>query len=211
MCVAIIVLPHVCSGYYCTATRVFGLLLYWHTHTHTHTHTCLVYYCIAKHMCSVAVSFTVFFSVLPKYYRGETPKTNHLYVNSEIILCLPSCTKSHTLSPTIYKRHTYVTLRKFVCKNWLHYSGQLATSNGYVMCVPFRRNKWGVRMRSVPVCGSYRTESTVLHWCCMAANRYLSCHTNMVLLDVNPLNTKRRPLYLKTQFVPRSKHFSSRL
>ena len=28
---------------------------------------------------------------------------------------------------------------------------------------------------------------------------------------LNPLNTKRRPLYLKTQFVPRSKHFSSRL
>jgi hypothetical protein len=27
----------------------------------------------------------------------------------------------------------------------------------------------------------------------------------------NPLNTKRRPLYLKTQFVPRSKHFSSLL
>ena len=25
------------------------------------------------------------------------------------------------------------------------------------------------------------------------------------------LKTKRRPLYLKTQFVPRSKHFSSRL
>ena len=28
---------------------------------------------------------------------------------------------------------------------------------------------------------------------------------------LNPLNTKRRLLYLKTQFVPRSKHFSSRL
>ena len=28
---------------------------------------------------------------------------------------------------------------------------------------------------------------------------------------LNLLNTKRRPLYLKTQFVPRSKHFSSRL
>ena len=27
----------------------------------------------------------------------------------------------------------------------------------------------------------------------------------------NPLNTKRKLLYLKTQFVPRSKHFSSRL
>ena len=28
---------------------------------------------------------------------------------------------------------------------------------------------------------------------------------------VNPLKTKRRLLYLKAQFVPRSKHFSSRL
>ena len=29
--------------------------------------------------------------------------------------------------------------------------------------------------------------------------------------QINPLNTKRRLLYLKTQFVPRSKHFSSLL
>ena len=29
--------------------------------------------------------------------------------------------------------------------------------------------------------------------------------------NINPLNTKRRLLYLKTQFVPCSKHFSSRL
>ena len=28
---------------------------------------------------------------------------------------------------------------------------------------------------------------------------------------INPLNTKRRLLYLKTQIVPGSKHFSSRL
>ena len=28
---------------------------------------------------------------------------------------------------------------------------------------------------------------------------------------INPLKTKRRLRYLKTQFVPRSKHFSSRL
>ena len=27
----------------------------------------------------------------------------------------------------------------------------------------------------------------------------------------NPLNTKRKPLYLKIQFIPRSKHFSYRL
>ena len=31
------------------------------------------------------------------------------------------------------------------------------------------------------------------------------------LLIFNPLKTKRSLLYLKTQFVPRSKHFSSRL
>ena len=29
--------------------------------------------------------------------------------------------------------------------------------------------------------------------------------------DINPLNTKRRLLHLKTHFVPRSKHFSSQL
>jgi len=28
---------------------------------------------------------------------------------------------------------------------------------------------------------------------------------------INPLQTKRRPLYLKTQSLPRCKHFSSRL
>ena len=33
----------------------------------------------------------------------------------------------------------------------------------------------------------------------------------LILCTVKYLNTKRRQLYLKTQFVPRSKHFSSRL
>jgi len=28
-------------------------------------------------------------------------------------------------------------------------------------------------------------------------------------MSINPLQTKRRPLYLKTQSVPRCKHFSS--
>ena len=35
------------------------------------------------------------------------------------------------------------------------------------------------------------------------------CKTN--LTDINPSNTKRRLLYLKTQFVPRCKHFPPRL
>jgi len=34
---------------------------------------------------------------------------------------------------------------------------------------------------------------------------------NFLVVILNPLKTKRRPLYLKTQSVPRCKHFSSRL
>ena len=40
---------------------------------------------------------------------------------------------------------------------------------------------------------------TLLSWCVSETTAF------------NPLKTKRRLLYLKTQFVPRSKHFSSRL
>jgi len=34
---------------------------------------------------------------------------------------------------------------------------------------------------------------------------------SLKLFPINPLKTKRRPLYLKTQSVPRCKHFSFRL
>ena len=40
---------------------------------------------------------------------------------------------------------------------------------------------------------------------------YAHMHVCVSKFNFNPLNTKRRLLYLKTQFVPRSKHFSSRL
>ena len=36
-------------------------------------------------------------------------------------------------------------------------------------------------------------------------------HNYLCINEGGILNTKRRLLYLKTQFVPRSKHFSSRL
>ena len=39
----------------------------------------------------------------------------------------------------------------------------------------------------------------------------LGLSTTSCIANINPLNTKRRLLYLKTLFVPRSKHFSSRL
>ena len=44
------------------------------------------------------------------------------------------------------------------------------------------------------------------------SGKYIKICALLLMWDeFNPLNTKRRPLYLKTQFVPRSKHFSSRL
>ena len=39
----------------------------------------------------------------------------------------------------------------------------------------------------------------------------LASHTPQKINELNPLEMKRRLLYLKTQFVPRSKHFSFRL
>jgi len=42
--------------------------------------------------------------------------------------------------------------------------------------------------------------------------RKCSCGwNNYIKMDINPLKTKRRLLYLKTRSVPRCKHFSSRL
>jgi hypothetical protein len=40
---------------------------------------------------------------------------------------------------------------------------------------------------------------------------YFHVFSDGVLVHINPLKTKRRPLYLKTQSVPRCKHFLSRL
>ena len=45
---------------------------------------------------------------------------------------------------------------------------------------------------------------------CQISQGFLS-HLCQVTICINPLNTKRRLLYLKIQSVPRSKHFSSRL
>jgi hypothetical protein len=42
-------------------------------------------------------------------------------------------------------------------------------------------------------------------------NEHLLTWEESVVPHFNPLKTKRRLLYLKPQFVPRSKHFSSRL
>jgi hypothetical protein len=64
---------------------------------------------------------------------------------------------------------------------------------------PVRRNA-DQSQHSPPVCHEVRLTALVLY----GMRLFLS-------LSVNPLKTKRRPLYLKIQSVPRCKHFSSRL
>jgi len=43
------------------------------------------------------------------------------------------------------------------------------------------------------------------------SHRYISSAIIYKPTSLNPLRTKRRPLYLKTQSVPRCKHFPPRL
>ena len=56
--------------------------------------------------------------------------------------------------------------------------------------------------------------ATVLRYVtpCMFEKKNCCFHVRILLnYSLGPLKTKRKLLYLKTQFVPRSKHFSSRL
>ena len=56
---------------------------------------------------------------------------------------------------------------------------------------------------------TYKHDETNLKWNIFCVQKIFPCFTGLGL--INPVNTKRRLLYLKTQFVPRSKHFSSLL
>ena len=66
---------------------------------------------------------------------------------------------------------------------------------------------------------SFRQHQGMLFWCstaliCLACNKQeqlLMRTVQLFSINVKPLKSKRRLLYLKTQFVPCSKHFSSRL
>ena len=58
---------------------------------------------------------------------------------------------------------------------------------------------------------SYQTQIYISRQKCGYLNDLTARVACTVTGVFNPLNTKRRQLYLKTQFVPRSKHFSSRL
>ena len=72
---------------------------------------------------------------------------------------------------------------------------------------------------SFPSLGKFIKEIADKYRICLFSYTYLSKipPTRVLLLSryalnsFNPLKTKRKQLYLKTQFVPRSKHFSSRL
>jgi len=65
---------------------------------------------------------------------------------------------------------------------------------------------------SFPPILKFIRQQTLRPWCLSFLSLNQTLYTNHTyLLHLNPLKTKRRLIYLKTQFVPRSKHFSSRL
>ena len=137
------------------------------------------------------------FWILParlQYISAETRNSKWLLVTVEYAqtlriirtrMHLPTCvsTMAHTVCVCVSCRHL-----------WLLGCGKLNVMN-------FRWLLWliGFKIRNKIL----RNITSKL-----ASNIRLLLLTNY---DLNPLNTKRRPLYLKTQFVPRSKHFSSRL
>ena len=55
-----------------------------------------------------------------------------------------------------------------------------------------------------------KTQKTVINSLNRLLTPLISIKIQILDPDINPLNTKRRPLYLNTQFVPRCEHFSSR-
>jgi len=59
----------------------------------------------------------------------------------------------------------------------------------------------------------YREEYWQLYifLCFICCVKYKNTEDELYRMSISPLTTKRRPLYLKTQSVPRCKHFSSRL
>ena len=65
----------------------------------------------------------------------------------------------------------------------------------------------------VAVCSQINTKHISRVWAerTIVDVKLLMHHVTSRLWKVNPLNMKRRLLYLKTHFVPSSKHFSSRL
>ena len=64
------------------------------------------------------------------------------------------------------------------------------------------------RLRLCPILSQSKSNSPFLAQTCVL---YLVLITWLCFNSLKLLKTKRRPLYLKTQFVPRSKHFSSQL
>ena len=71
------------------------------------------------------------------------------------------------------------------------------------LSVVFRRSIYAVSAWNPKVLHHLQKNSGPLD---SVLSKFISVHPH-----INPLNTKRRLLYLNTQFVPRSKHFSSRL
>ena len=81
-------------------------------------------------------------------------------------------------------------------------------------CYPFQHTTHITPKSAWPIITNVCTQHKELNcqWVKEFTNTFTVQRTlTQTLYEVKPLNTKRRLFYLKTQFEPRSKHFSSRL
>ena len=108
------------------------------------------------------------------------------------------------------------------CELWMKLSCICGTFNSYNQKPLFQRYKcwavWGwkcirriLKTQSVPRSKlfhlGYKNQSVYA----VSGTVAVCSQINIKHININPLQTKRRQLYLKTQSVPRCKHFSSRL
>ena len=122
-----------------------------------------------------------------------------------------------------------LTVMKFRNHTLRYARNKLYRSKEYIWCICLRimcsirvLGMWNLtfrlfRTRSVQTSSEKRKTLHNGGWwlgmndCSKTGDYYARGIVTVVQNIINPLNTKRRLLYLKTQFVPRSKHFSSRL
>ena len=183
----------------------------------------------ANHPIKITAYFKLFHQKVRGLGRKDGEPLSHLHPDSPHVLCL---TEHHRKYEQIEKVHTKN------CNFGAHYCRHIRQKGWSRYFVHYRLPFWNidiaqhckeqyVEIRALKLWYGILNICTLTHYRAPSGNFSTFLHKLDTILqslhqpilhfiiwrdiNINPLNTKRRPLYLKTRFVPRSKHFSSRL
>ena len=154
---------------------------------------------------------------------ADTITSQNIYLSSWITLYMQfskgwACWHGGRFSQDMYfnqcttrRRHKFSNLPKCA---WGRDSS-VGTANRYGLDGPGIESRWGARFSTPVQTGPGAHPAS----CTMGTGSFAGVkrpgrgvdHPSPPSAEVNPLKTKRRSLYLKTQSVPRCKHFSARL